>query len=320
MAFAGSPPWHGLGQKVPPHVDAAEMIAAAGLAWRVSKRAAAGARAVASRDGQHQFDRYVVVRDRLDDEQEEPILGLVRASYEPLQNIEAFDFFAPLIRSGFATFETAGALYNGERVWVQVRVGGRIEVVPGDEIEQYLLLANSHNGRGAVSVRFTPIRVVCQNTLNLATRDGESVHRVRSVRHSKHMRDRLNDHQVEFLMRLISATFTRAANQFRGLAGRTVSPQDHERYLEALFPRAKGTLTAPRSWRRIDDVLSDEKVTPGTTRNTWWALYNAVVRVEDYRPTNESSEDARLDRVWFGRGADRKIAALGTALALSGVE
>jgi phage/plasmid-like protein (TIGR03299 family) len=246
------------------------------------------------------------------------LLALVSPAYEPLQNEEAFAFFEPLVKSGLSKFETAGALNNGERVWVQVHAGDAIEVADGDRVERFVLLANSHDGRGAVTLRFTPIRVVCQNTLNIATAGGE---KVVGVRDSRHMRDRLRDQQAEWLAELIASTFAFAAEQFRKLASAPVTAEQRERYLLQLFPpteRQRDARQAPDSWIRINKVLLDDRVSPTSTRETWWALYNAVTRAEDFRATREISAEARLDRVWFGRGADLKVNALETALRMGG--
>ena len=102
----------------------------------------------------------------VDREKEAVALGLVSNRYVPLQNIEAFSFFEPFIHNGWAQFHTAGALGNGERVWVLAKLDGQIVIGKDDAIDRYLLLSNKHDGTGAVSIRFTPIRVVCQNTLN----------------------------------------------------------------------------------------------------------------------------------------------------------
>jgi hypothetical protein len=113
MAFVGEVPWHGLGRRVPSGVDAGSMIKAAGLDWRARKIPATGATKVESRNGQAEFEKYFVVRDRLPDEDDDPVLGIVTPSDELLQNKEAFSFFEPLLRTG-ARFGTAGALHNGE--------------------------------------------------------------------------------------------------------------------------------------------------------------------------------------------------------------
>lgn len=83
------------------------------------------------------------------------MLGLVGSRYVPRQNTEAFAFFEPFITNRWASFHTAGALGNGERVWVQAQPSGQIVVAPDDTIDKLLLLSNNHDGSGAVAIRFT---------------------------------------------------------------------------------------------------------------------------------------------------------------------
>lgn len=316
MAFAGEVPWHRLGQKVPQGVRASQMIKLAGLDWKVEMVPAPGARRLSHETGRSSYDRYLLVRDKINGEDERPILGLVSRSYEVLQNDEAFASFEPLLEAGQGHFETAGALGNGERVWVQVRLKHSIEVARDDVVEPYLLLANAHDGRGSLSIRFTPIRVVCQNTLNLATREGATAIR---ILHTRNIRKKLEDEQAA-LLRLIQETFGRAAAHFQRLAGTQATPDLQFRYLNALFPsseRQKQARETPRRWKMVYSVLHDEAVTPPETSHTMWALYNAVTRCEDYRRSREATPDARLQRVWFGHGADLKVRALNTALRIA---
>jgi hypothetical protein len=120
MAFVGNTPWHRLGRQVPPHVTSEQMLKEANLDWKVRKVPATGARIVKRRAGEAIYDRYFIERDRVPGETVRPVLGVVGAQYELLQNNEAFSFFDPFLEPGHAGYETAGALGNGERVWVQV--------------------------------------------------------------------------------------------------------------------------------------------------------------------------------------------------------
>src|SRR4051812_35092839 len=116
IAYYGEVPWHGLGQTVPRGVRAEEMIRAAGLDWQVELRPARGARKINSKG---EFSRYEVVRvPRPKTKEHESLLGVVSRRYRPLQNVEAFEFFDPIVGEHKAYFETAGALGEGERIWV----------------------------------------------------------------------------------------------------------------------------------------------------------------------------------------------------------
>src|SRR5207302_8162937 len=95
-----------------------------------------------------------------------------------LQNDEAFSFFDGLIDRNVATYETAGALGQGERVWVMAKLREDISIAGKDQIQRYILLANGHNAATAVRVILTPVRVVCQNTLSWALEKSKTEFRV----------------------------------------------------------------------------------------------------------------------------------------------
>ena len=309
MAFVGDAPWHGLGQAVASTVTSGEMCRAAGLDWKVTKEPAPGARIVNERRKLH--DRYLIVRDAVGDEEEAVALGMVGSGYEPLQNSEAFSFFEPFIEGNYARFHTAGALRNGERVWVLVKLNDRMVIADGDVVDRYLLLSNSHDGTGSVSIRFTPIRVVCQNTLNYAMKGGSSAI---AVRHTRNIARHLAAAQVEELKRIIEKAFRDAETLFGKMVLTSLNAELTDEILEILFPRTKRQMKEklePERWGRIRHILDDPAVTPPETRSTLWALYNAITRDEDFRRSREASSEARLERVWFGNGHDLKVRALG---------
>jgi phage/plasmid-like protein (TIGR03299 family) len=311
MAYVGELPWHGLGQRVPADVNAAAMIAAANLNWQVCKRPAPGARQINA--DPPIYDRYLIVRERVGEETEDVALALVGKGYEPLQNSDAFSFFAPFIESKWAKFHTAGALRRGERVWVLARLSGDIAIAGDDVIERFLLLSNSHDGSGAVTIRFTPIRVVCQNTLSLAVKSGSGVI---SVRHTKHIAANLAKAQAEEMKRIIDKVFADAEQLFGRMALHRMGAKDSDGFLELLFPRTENQKEKgkePERWERIKEILEDGRFTPLKTRGTLWALYNAIIRDEDYRKSRTEAADGRLDRVWFGSGNDLKLKALQAA-------
>ena len=308
MAFVGDAPWHGLGQAVTSTVTSGEMCRAAGLDCKVTKEPAPGARIVNERRKLH--DRYLIVRDAVGDEEEAVALGMVGSGYEPLQNSEAFSFFEPFIEGNYAQFHTAGALRNGERVWVLVKLNDRMVVADGDVVDRYLLLSNSHDGTGSVSIRFTPIRVVCQNTLNYAMKGGSSAI---EVRHTRNIARHLAAAQVEELKRIIEKAFRDAETLFGKMVLTSLNAERTDAILEILFPRTKRQMKEklePERWGRIRHIPDDPAVTP-PERSTLWALYNAITRDEDFRRSREASSEARLERVWFGNGHDLKVRALG---------
>jgi len=106
----------------------------------------------AKQDEKGGWNRLTVMREPVGTENAPVALGMVTSRYEILRNVEAFAFFDPLIDRGWASYEAAGALGDGQTVWAQVRLKDDMKVCAGDSIERYLLLRNHHNGEGAVSI------------------------------------------------------------------------------------------------------------------------------------------------------------------------
>jgi phage/plasmid-like protein (TIGR03299 family) len=311
MAYYGEVPWHGLGKQVPRGVTAKQMIRAAGLDWEVELLPARGAREI-NRKGE--FSRYEVVRvPHPNTTENEVLLGVVGRRYQPLQNVEAFEFFDPIVGEDKAYFETAGALGEGERIWVMAKMPQAMEIVRGDECFKYLLLSNKHSGDGSVIVKFTAMRVVCQNTLILAMEDGQKAYR---VRHSKRMQFKL-DELARFLA-ITQEVFSKAEELFKRLAKVQMIDDRLELYLGAVFPRSdeqKKKGEKPLRWGFLRQVFETQKdlQLPGV-RGTLWGAYNAITRFEDYKQPGQGEQpDQRLERTWFGGGADTKLKALAKA-------
>ena len=163
MFYTGAEPWHGLGEKLEQAPTISEAITASGLDWEV------GLKDLFTRDGEEVPAR---APERKSDHR---ILGDVGPRYVPLQNHEAFDWFQPFIDNGEASLHTGGSLSHGQKVWVLAQLNrDPSEIVPGDEVQKFILLSNSHDGKTAIRVGYTPIRVVCVNTLAFAHQHKES--------------------------------------------------------------------------------------------------------------------------------------------------
>lgn len=310
MAYYGEVPWHGLGTQIPARANTDQMIVAAGLDWAVEARPARGAR----EDKKGRFSRYEIMRlPRPRSTEHETLMGVTSRFYVPLQNKEAFEFFDPVVGEGKACFETAGALGEGECVWVLARMPEVMEIVRGDECLRYLLLSNRHDGKGSVAVKFTAVRVVCQNTLMLAMKDGESVFR---VRHSKVMTTRLAE--IGEVLGMARQMYEQCGEVFKAMAAKALSSNKLDEFLQAVYPKTdvqKRDGKRPEKWDRIVELLDTrpDLQLPGV-RGTLWGAYNAVTGFEDYRQTKTpETTSARLNRVWFGSSADTKLRALAAA-------
>ena len=154
-------PWHGLGQVIEGTLSSNEAIQAAGLDWIVKP--------MPMYDHLGREISGFKVNTRMSDNK---LLGVVTDKYRVVQNAEAFAFTDALLGAG-VQYETAGSLANGKRVWMLARMENTL--LAEENIDPYLVFTNSHDGKGAVRVAITPVRVVCSNTLNLALR-GASRH------------------------------------------------------------------------------------------------------------------------------------------------
>lgn len=155
MFYVRTVPWHGLGTRVEEAVNSREALDIAGLNWKVIQKE------LKTVDGKEVEGFKANVRDT-----DEQVLGVVTNRYKVVQNQDAFAFTDGLLGEG-VTYETAGSIQNGRRIWILARLPQRY-IINGDEITPYLVFMNSHDGTGAIKAAMTPVRVVCQNTLNLA--------------------------------------------------------------------------------------------------------------------------------------------------------
>lgn len=298
--YVGDVPWHKLGKRLIKAPTVEEGIVAAGLNWTVGLRDL-----VMAADGR-EVDHKATVR-----ESDGSILGVVGPGYKPLQNLEAFNFFNPFLAAGEASLETAGALFNGKRVWILAKINRDPSViVKGDAVEKYILLSNSHDGTLAVRVGFTPVRVVCNNTLSMAT--GTDARLIR-VRHTGSVAENLA--KVGEIMNLANAQFEATAEQYRELARNQISAADLERLVKVTFTPAKADDedAAKRILENVIPLFESGRGNdmPGVA-GTYWGAYNAITEYLQYERGKD--EQSRLNQLWFGQSATMSKRALETAL------
>ena len=177
MFYVREKPWHGLGTRVEEAPTSADALICAGLDWEVVQKD------VYTEDGSL-ISGYKANTRNTDD----AVLGIVSNRYQVVQNRDAFQFTDDLLGAG-VTYETAGALQGGRKVWMLARMPQRY-IIAGDEIAPYLVVMNSHDGSSGIKVAMTPIRVVCQNTLNLAL---NSAKRTWTTKHTENVMNRVHE-------------------------------------------------------------------------------------------------------------------------------
>ena len=247
------------------------------------------------------------------------VIGEVGASFRPVQNAEALDWFEPLIADGTVTLETAGSLFGGSRVWVMARLAtvDPIEVAPGDAVDPFLLLTHGHDGRLALRCGLTPVRVVCNNTLTAAL-GGEGLI---TIRHTRNVADMLADARDAIGAEIEG--FKGAAEGWRFLASRPCSDDDLERYVRGVFAAASveriasGEATPKDSSgsRVIGKIRELWEAGRGAQPGTWWAAYNAITEYLTHERGGDG--ERRFSALHFGEGRKLNTRAIGLALALA---
>ncbi len=308
MAYFQKTPWHGLGTALDEGdlYDWPKTCEKAGLAWDVELVP------LVTADTQAKVTHRAVRR-----KSDQRILGVVGPRFFPLQNKDAFAWFQPFLDAKEAALHTAGSLRNGSRIWVLAKLSRTpLVVAPGDEVEKFILLSHGHDGSLAVRVGFTPVRVVCQNTLSMAHSADAS--RLIRVKHTKDVRANLAN--VREVMDLANAEFEATAEQYRRLARRSINQADLRRYVKKVFKVEEDQEGSTRLKNIMEEVVRLAEAGRGNTLSsvsgTLWTAYNGVSEWLGYNRGN--GQGSRLDSLWFGDGAALNRRALEAALEMAG--
>jgi phage/plasmid-like protein (TIGR03299 family) len=312
MAWAGQEPWHGLGTQVPGDLTPQQMLEAAGLDWEVRKGTLfgkVGSKQVNVTKTTNEVGLFRVFKDG-----EVDALDTVGKDWIPLQNAEAFELFHEYVMAGQAKMETAGAIRNGKIVWGMASLNEEFEAVRHDVVKMNLLFTVFHWYGRPNDVRFTPIRVVCNNTLSMAIGQNVAADKSMKIDH----RTAYDPERVKETLGIARKEMHEYAEQAKFLGKKTVSKEDLVDYFDYVFPRtsdAKGKQQPSKQFTRAMELL---EVQPGADlcQGTWWNAFNAVTFITNH----EMGKDAvRLENVWYGGTRKRNLMALTKALEMASV-
>jgi phage/plasmid-like protein (TIGR03299 family) len=331
MAWANEVPWHGLGVQVDNNLTPLQMQEAAQLDWTVSKRPSYTIDAPEwSEDvGIMQTpNTFHIVRDS-----DNTVLSHCGRDYIPIQNEDVFKFFKRFTEAGHMTMETAGSLKNGGEIWGLAKISEDFELAGDDLIKGYLLINQPHIVGKSMTIKLTPIRVVCNNTLTMALQQGGTA----SFR-MPHVREFGTDviQAAEEALGLSAQAMTefRANSTLLSKAkakhsdvldyvAEIYQPQMIAEYRNEQLLRESGKAIgeqAPLSEKlnKFPSLVVDAlEQSPGanlkSARGTWWGALNAVTYVEDHLRESQTEGNA-LHSAWFGAAANRKSKALSLAL------
>lgn len=218
MFYTREKPWHGLGTMVMEAPSSEEALNLAGLDWNVIQKP------IETEDGIFITGFKANIRDS-----DEKVLGVVSDRYRVVQNTDAFSFTDELLGEG-VTYETAGSLQDGRRVWLLAKLPQRY-IISGDEFTPYMVFLNCHDGTGAIKVAMTPVRCICMNTINLAL---STAKRYWSTYHTGDIKGKLEDARNTLLY----------ANKYMAELGKAIDDLNHIKlsdrqvleYIDALLP------------------------------------------------------------------------------------
>lgn len=306
MAYFGKLPWHNLGTALHESdlYDWQRTCVKAGLDWDVELTPLVTADTSAK-------VTHRAVRRKSDDR----ILGVVGPKYCPLQNRDAFRWFQPFLDAKEAALHTAGSLQEGSRVWVLAKLSrDPLVIAPGDEVEKFILLSHGHDGSLAVRVGFTPIRVVCANTLALSHRADAS--KLIRVKHSASLHENLAN--IREVMNVANNEFEATAEQYRLLVRKSINKNDLRKYVRLVL-KVDGKKLSTRMKNTIEDIIclceSGRGNDLASVRGTLWTAYNGVNDWLTHKRGN--SQANRLNSLWFGDSANINRHALETALSMA---
>lgn len=303
--------WHGLGQIVEDYPTSAEALKFAGLDFEVVKR-----------PNQHVLDNGEIVQSKTSFFTYRPDTGAVLGDrlgvdYNVVQNTDAFSFFDAIVGGDGVMYETAGALGAGQKVFVTAKLPDYIKVGKEDLIEKYLFLTTSHDGFGSITAAFTPVRIVCANTLGMALRDCSNTVK---IRHTSSAQDRLKEaHKVMGISNTLS-------NQLEDIFNNWAKVKITDTHLKKLIQLAMvpnkevlrniqqgNTDELSKVFTNICDntleyALSSPTQQTDTTRGTLFGLYNSITGYFQ-NVKNFKDDEAKFKSIMYGTGLLRTQAA-----------
>ncbi len=236
MFYVRETPWHGLGTRVMEAPDSSNALKMAGLDWTVEQEPI-------YTDGQYIKGYKANIRSS-----DKKVLGVVTDRYKVVQNEEAFAFTDALLGEG-VRYETAGSLQDGKKVWMLAKMPQEY-IMMGEHISPYLVFSNSHDGSGAIRVAITPIRVVCNNTLNLAL---DTAKRSWSMVHTGDVQAKIEEAKNTLFM--AEKYMTSLGKEFEQLRSMQLTDAQVQEYIEVLLPYDKDS--TPLQRKNIRNLRED---------------------------------------------------------------
>lgn len=312
ITYDGETPWHGYGNRVNKDADLDQWRIAAGLNWEVDERPVYFSRLEEGNRVPSKIDnRKALIRTDTQD-----CLSVVGAGYNVVQPKEVLEFYRELIADNGFVMDTAGALKGGNRVWALASIGESTRIMGQDKIDGYVLLATSYDGSMATTCKFVSTRVVCNNTLEWASKE-------KGMEAKASHSSVFNPEALKGKLGLTKESWLKYEEQVNKLAHTSVDLETALAFFTTLLgPDSvkmnieSGKMEYSNTFKKL---YSAYETSPGSdmrsAKHTAWGLVNAVTFYQDHCARG-NSQGSRLDSTWFGAGAARKQKAWEQALEL----
>jgi len=310
MAFVGETPWHELGQQLDQNADMETWRKAAGMDWTLES---APVHFETKDDNEHHNLETFSGQNVLYRSDTNAPMSIVSDRYKPVQPAEVLDFFKDLVEESGFKLHTAGTLFGGKRLWALAETGKFGEITKDDGIGGFLLLSTSCDRSLSTTARFTSVRVVCNNTLSMATKDGSDCV---SFTHSRQF-----DHALmKAKLGLAVESFSAFMEMGKYLQTQKMNVLQATSFVSNLMTNpvqmqdAEFDVTNTKGYNKIMDLFEGEAKGSELVGYTKWGMLNAVTEYIDHHNTNRN-KDSRLDNAWFGNGERLKNKAVKLLLA-----
>lgn len=306
MAYANETPWHGLGNQLSAKSPISVWAKQAGMEWQIQE---SPVYFQAGEDAEHTLlgDQKVLYRSDTG-----AALSVVSQRFQVVQPRDVLEFYRDLTKAHGFTLETAGVLKGGRKVWALAKTNMSASIKGNDTMNGYLLLATGCDGTLATTAQFTSIRVVCNNTLAIALKNGAAAVK---VPHST----TFDPKAVKGQLGLSSAPWDEFIYQMKKLSERKVRNTEAEAFVSALLTDPTAKFTNERAVKKVLELYAGHGrgAELASAKGTAFGLLNAVTEFVDHERRARNT-DYRLDSAWFGTGANLKSEAFEQAIALIG--
>lgn len=310
MAYVGQRPWHGLGNQLIANQPIEVWQQRAGMDWSIEASEVRFVTGQSHLGAIHAFpEQKVLYRS----DTKAP-LSVVSARYNVVQPSEILEFYRDLTAVGGFELETAGVLRGGRKFWALAKTGQSGMLKGKDVVNGYLLLATACDGTLATTAQFTSIRVVCNNTLQIALGDGTGVVKVPH-------RSQFDAQAVKRQLGIATSSWDSFMVRTKALAERKVTDTVVEAFLRKVLtypaPDRDGQVVNERAMKAVSELYAGRgkgSTLPSAAGTAWGLLQSTVEYVDHIRRAR--SEDHRRDSSWFGQGAIIKQKAWDEALKL----